>query len=379
MNVEKNKYACNNVIELYLRYQFPGFIALGIYTFLQVFLEAQGIMSALTYSMIISLPFNFLFNYMLVHGEPFSMGVSGVSIALSLTSTLILGTMVIYIIFIRGSKGWPALEFRRSNSIIFQDWAPLIRLYLPSCFVQCCNACVQEVTILVTSYLGKTELASQAILLRTHLSIFAFGYAIQIVTANRIGNAIGSGSIMNTHRVIFSGGLVAMIIAVLILTSLMVSKGAYPYLFTEDHLVAEAITDVIPVFSVTQVINMFSALGTGTLAGLGYQKVTAASMFVTYFILVGPLGYWAIASKWIQCSLGVLWTGTAVGHGLVAAAQLGYIGMLDWSVELGKVRERVRIDNSQERQEHNNTTEEDPSSFNQSTYYGSATHTTTTS
>ena len=309
------------------------------------------------------------------------MGVSGVSIALTLTSSLILGTMVMYIIFIRGSKGWPTFKFPQRHSILFQDWAPLIRLYLPSCFVQCCNACVQEVTILVTSYLGKTELAAQAILLRTHLTIFAFGYAIQIVTANRIGNAIGSGSIMNTRRVIFSGGLVAMSIALLILSSLIISKAAYPYLFTEDHLVAEAITDVIPVFSVTQVINMFSALGTGTLAGLGYQKVTAACMFVTYFILVGPLGYWALASEWIQCSLGMLWTGTAVGHGLVAAAQLCYISILDWSMELQKVRERVRIDNSQGHQEHNNnnTTEEDPSSFNQSTYYGTATRTTTTS
>ncbi|KAG2222640.1 hypothetical protein INT45_008304 [Circinella minor] len=372
--------------ELYLRYQFPGFIALGIYTFLQVFLEAQGIMSALTFAIIISLPFNVLFNYILVWSELFSMGVSGISIALTLTSILIFGIMVIYIRFIQGSKGWPKLnKFRQNNSmVIFQDWAPLIRLYLPSCFVQCCNACVQEITILVTSYLGKTELAAQAILLRTHLTIFAFGYAIQIVTANRIGNAIGSGSAMNTRRVVFSGALVATIIALCILCFLILSRDAYPYLFTEDHLVAQAIKDVIPVFSVTQVINMFSALGTGTLSGLGYQKITAASMFVTYFILVGPLGYWAIANEWIQCSLGMLWTGTAVGHVLVAMAQLSYIGMLDWSIELRKVHKRIRIDTSQQNQEHNNdnTIENDSSSFHQTTtYYGTttATHATITS
>ncbi|KAI7852999.1 mate-domain-containing protein [Circinella umbellata] len=371
--------------ELYLRYQFPGFIALGIYTFLQVFLEAQGVMSALTFAIIISLPFNVLFNYILVWSELFSMGVSGISTALTLTSILILGTMVIYIIYIQGSEGWPKRnKFRHNNSIvIFQDWAPLIRLYLPSCFVQCCNACVQEITILVTSYLGKTELAAQAILLRTHLTIFAFGYAIQIVTANRIGNAIGSGSVMNTRRVVFSGALVATVIALFILCSLIISRDAYPYLFTKDQLVAQAITDVIPVFSVTQVINMFSALGTGTLAGLGYQKITAATMFVTYFILVGPLGYWAIASDWIQCSLGMLWAGTAVGHVLVTMAQLSYIGMLDWSMEIQKVHKRIRIDTSQQNQEHNNdnTIENEPSSLNQTTYYGSTalTHATTTS
>ncbi|KAI9258120.1 mate-domain-containing protein [Phascolomyces articulosus] len=331
--------------QFYLQYQFPGFIAFGVYTFLQVFLEAQGIMSALTYAMIISLPFNALFNYMLVYGEPFTLGIRGVSFALTLTSILILSVMILYIIYVRGSKGWPSLSLVETRRKLFQDWSPLLQLYLPCCFVQCCNTCVQEITILVTSYLGKTELAAQAILLRTHLTFFAFGYAIQIVTANRIGNAIGSGSVMNTQRVVWAGGSIAFAIALLILVTLVIFRTSYPYLFAEDHLVAQAVSNVIPIFSVTQMINMFSALGTGTLDGLGYQKITAASMFVTYFILVGPLGYLSLQLGWIQhCSLDMLWTGMAVGHALVSAAQLGYIFLLDWNMESHKVLQRIRVE-----------------------------------
>ncbi|KAI9495129.1 mate-domain-containing protein [Zychaea mexicana] len=336
--------------QLYLYYQFPGFIALGVYTFLQVFLEAQGVMSALTYAMIISLPFNVLFNYMLVYGGPFTFGISGVSAALTLTSMLILGSLVIYSAYNRGYEGWPS-TCCLSRQAVFKDWDPLMRLYLPSCFVQCCNACVQEITILVTSYLGKTELAAQAILLRTHLTMFAFGYAIQIVTANRVGNAIGSGTLVNTRRVIAAGGTVAMTIALSIPFALVTLRGSYPYLFTGDRLVAQAVADVIPIFAITQVTNMFSALGTGTLAGLGYQRITATSMFVTYFVFVGPLGYLAITSGWIECSLAMLWTGTAVGHIMVTVAQLGYIGMLDWSAESRKVHKRIQLNNDNDNDE----------------------------
>ncbi|KAI9494267.1 mate-domain-containing protein [Zychaea mexicana] len=311
--------------QTYLMYQIPGFLAHAGYVLLMAYLQAQGVMRATVYALTLALPFHILFNYVLVYYA--GLGIVGVSIALSLNYIMTWGFLALYSAKIDGYQGWGGWSRE-----CFQEWGAVMHLFLPASIGAIWTAVSEGVITFSVSYLGKDNLAAQSILLRSSLTMFAPGRSLRNSLGNRIGNELGGGSPNDAKRAYFVGALLALVVGVASTILLMACRKSYPYLLTSDDEVAAAVSEVIPVFAVSQIIDMFKSLGGGVLQGLGRQKVLALIGFFSDFVIAIPLCY--LFTFHLNGGLVGLWAGLSCGYMVAALIQIGYIFLkIDWIVE----------------------------------------------
>ncbi|KAG2219286.1 hypothetical protein INT45_011301 [Circinella minor] len=319
---------------IYLMVQFPGFVAHGCYVLLMAYLQAQGIMRATAYILAIAVPFNALSTYILVNC--LGMGIAGISLSLSINYIFTFGLLVLYTAKIEGYEGWGGWSKQES----FKDLGTILDLFWPSSFSAIWTIGAQAVITFSVSYLGKNELAAQAILLRTSLTLFALGRGFQNALANRVGNYLGHGSPRDARRAFSVASMLAFVFGIVSSIGLMACRHSYSYLFTSDEEVAQAVSTVIPIFALSQTVNMFRALSTGVLQGLGRQKVTAITSFISYFIISIPLCY--VFAFTLRGGLFGLWAGQSVGYLVYTLIQTLYILLkVNWSVESQRAQKRI--------------------------------------
>ena len=198
----------------------------------------------------------------------------------------------------------------------------------------------EAIITFIVSYFGKTELAAQAILLRRILTLFAPGCGLKNSLDNRIGNQLGIESPNDAKRAYFVGGAMALVLGVFYTLVLMVCQNSYAYMFTSDESVADTVSTVIPIFAVTQTVDMFKSLTTGVLQGLGRQKVLVTVSFLSDFLFALPLCY--IFTFRLDGGLIGLRSGIACGYCVAAIVQILYIFVkIDWVLESKKARKRI--------------------------------------
>ncbi|KAG2219986.1 hypothetical protein INT45_001885 [Circinella minor] len=321
--------------EIYLLYQFPGYIAHGCYVLLMGYLQAQGIMQATVFVLTLSLPLYIVFNYILVYY--IDLEIIGISLALTLNYFTILGLLALYAAKIEGYHGWGGWSRQ-----CLQEWSPILHYYFPASVGSLWGMISEAIITFSVSYLGKTELAAQAILLRSSLTMFAPGRALKNILATRIGNQLGIGSPNDARRAYFVGGSVGLVLGIFFTIVLMVCQNSYAYMFTSDDSVAVAVSSVIPVFAVTQTADMFRSVTTGVLQGVGRQKELAIISFLSDFVFALPLCY--IFTFWLNGGLIGLWSGIACGYFVTAIVQILYIFVkIDWIIESERARKCIAV------------------------------------
>ncbi|KAI7848315.1 mate-domain-containing protein [Circinella umbellata] len=321
--------------ETYLLYQFPGYIAHGCYVLLMGYLQTQGVMQATVFVLTLSLPLHLAFNYILVYY--INLGIVGISLGLTLYYFATLGLLALYAAKIEGYHGWGGWSRQ-----CLQEWSPILRYYLPASVGSLWGMISEAVITFSVSYLGNTELAAQAILLRSSLTLFAPGRALKNVLATRIGNQLGIGSPNDARRAYFVGGCIGLVLGIFYTLVLMVCQNSYAYMFTSDDNVAAAVSSVIPVFAVTQTVDMFRSLTFGVLQGVGRQKELAIISFLSDFVFALPLCY--IFTFRLNGGLIGLWSGIACGYFVTAIVQILYIFVkIDWIIESERARKCIAV------------------------------------
>lgn len=117
---------------IFLRYLLIGAPANIAFEGVKKFCQAQGIMNASTWVLLIVAPINALNNYLLVWYEPVSLGFIGAPIATSFTYWLQLILLLLYIRYVRGYEAWGGWSLEA-----FKDWWPFIQLAIPGIFMVC--------------------------------------------------------------------------------------------------------------------------------------------------------------------------------------------------------------------------------------------------
>lgn len=94
------------------------------------YLQAQGIMKAATYVLMIASPINFCLNYLLVH--QLGVGFIGAPLATSFSFWLMLILLLAYVKWVNGSEAWGGW-----SAEAFKEWWPFLRLAIPGIAMVC--------------------------------------------------------------------------------------------------------------------------------------------------------------------------------------------------------------------------------------------------
>ncbi|CAG8618095.1 5233_t:CDS:2, partial [Scutellospora calospora] len=173
---------------LFLRYLLIGAPAFVMFENLKRYLQAQGIMKAGTYVLIICCPIDICLNFMLVWYKPLSLGLIGAPIATSTIYWLMFLFLVIYTKFIDGYKAWGGW-----SCAAFYGWKQYFVYAGPGVLMVCAEWWAFEFGSLISGYISENSLASQGILVTSINILYQLPFGVSISASNRIGNLLGAG------------------------------------------------------------------------------------------------------------------------------------------------------------------------------------------
>ncbi|CAH1758847.1 10310_t:CDS:2 [Entrophospora sp. SA101] len=293
---------------LFTRYLLIGAPALLSFEALKKYLQAQGIMKASTYVLIICSPINIILNYALVWYPPVSLG---------------------FIVW----GGWTYMAFH--------DWLPFLKLALPGVIMVCAEWWAFELAALAAGYLGSIALAAQSIVLTTACLFYQIPFGIAVSSSNRVGNLLGAG-LGSRARLASNVSLVlAVLVSMFNSIILLLLKDSWGYLFTEDKEVIDLVSSILPLCACFQISDAISAVGGGILRGQGRQKIGAYLNLPVYYLIAFPVGtllafkyHWGLKGLWFGLAIASL----SVGVGIIIA-----ILCTDWQYEVEKVKLRIPL------------------------------------
>lgn len=307
----------------YLKCFLPGFIGYCFFEAVRRFLQAQGVMSASTYVMLIVAPFNFGLHYVLVFCDPFKLGFVGAPIALSISYWLATLLLLAYAYFVKGHEGWAGWSY----SCLRDPW-PLWRLAIPCIFAFFLEFCIVELSVLAAAWLSSYQLASQSILLRTYIVSRAVAVGLSSTAATRVGNVLGKGQTTEAEQTLYRGSLLALCIGVLQGIVFLCTRHDFGRLFTKDPAIIHEVAQVLPIFAFFQMVDAVGGVCSGVLRGMGRQRVTAIAVAFAYYVVGCPLSFVLTFSA--ELEIVGLWSGLAAAFCMAATLQFIYLLRLDW-------------------------------------------------
>ncbi|KAI9477976.1 MAG: mate-domain-containing protein [Benjaminiella poitrasii] len=316
---------------LFLRYLLPGAPAYMAFEATKRYLQAQGIMHASTYAMLITAPINFILNTTFVS----KWGFVGAPLATSISYWLMLALLLLYTKYVQGHEGWGGW-----SRACLMDWMPFLKLAFNGIIIICAEWTAFEISSLAASYLGSIDLAAQSILLTISSATYAVPMGIAVAATNRVGNQLGAQRAFGSSQSSRTALLVAICFGVVNSAFYLGSRQWLGLLFSSDQDVVDRVASVLPLVALFQVADGVASVGGGVIRGLGRTSVAARINLVAYYAVALPVGFWMTFR--LGWRLMGLWTGLSMALFLVAVAEVVFLCCVDWKLEVRRAQERCK-------------------------------------
>lgn len=304
------------------------------------YLQAQGIMHAGTYVLLICSPLNVGLTYLLVH--TLGLGFIGAPIATSIIYWLMFSLLVGYIMFVDGKAGWGGWDLKRAC----QHWSAFLRLVGTGILMVGTEWIAFEIVALAAGRLGTTSLAAQSVIMTTDQVLNTIPFGISIATSNRVGNLLGqawpNGARISAH----TSAMLAASAGLLVMSVMLVLRESFGYLFSDDEEVVDLVAHVLPWVAAFQIADGLAGSCGGSLRGMGNQHLGAIVNLVAYYVIALPLGIYLAFNH--GYGLSGLWVGQCLALFLVGFIEWAIIGRTDWNLEVHKCFERVRAEGKED-------------------------------
>ncbi|CDH50029.1 mate efflux family protein [Lichtheimia corymbifera JMRC:FSU:9682] len=330
---------------LFLRCLLIGVPAFVAFEAVKKFLQAQGIMKASTYVLMIASPINFGLNYMLVHWKPISIGFIGAPLATAFSYWLMLALLIGYIWKFRGAEAWGGWSMDA-----FKDWWPFIKLAVPGVLMVCSEWWAFELAALAASYLGTVDLAAQSILLTSASATYTIPYGISVAASTRVGNSIGEASAKKAKYASMMALVFAVGFGALNSSFFMATRSFFGYSFTSDEEVVTRVAHILPLAALFQIADGLCGVCGGVIRGLGRQNVAAWINLIAYYVIALPLGY--VLTFKADGGLTGIWISLSVALFVGALGECGFLFIIDWQAEVERTRRRVKTEENHIVHEH---------------------------
>lgn len=317
--------------ESYLWRLLPGTPCFVFFVLLQKYQQAMNVMvpslSVLTICSLINMALT-----------TWAVGTGDVaSLASSLSIVRAMLFLLMTLVLLPTSPEW-LQSFRGSGEPLLELWEmaklkKFLQLAFSGAFMTGLEASAFEFTVLAAASLGKTAVNAHNILMQL-ISLFylTVPLGISIAATIRVGNVLGGGdgsrARLSAWLCIGLGSSFMSFSAV----GLWVFRNVLGRTFTSDTAVVKLVAAVAPVAACFQAIDGFQGVCGGVLRAMGQQAFLAKAIFVAFFVLGIPLGFWMCFQ--LQWGIFGLWMGLAVGLGGMALSFGWRIFLqLDWDQE----------------------------------------------
>ncbi|PWA60618.1 Multi antimicrobial extrusion protein [Artemisia annua] len=304
--------------------------SLTIQMYLQAQLKNMIIAWLSAFQFAIHIPLSMLFVYKL------NMGIEGAMIALSMSSWFLVIGEFIYIF-----GGWCPNSWKGFTIAAFKDLLPVVKLSLSSGVMVCLELWYNAVLVLLAGYMEDAEIAISAFSICLNVNAWEFMISLGFLGAAcvRVANELGRG---NAKAVKFSIKVVlgtSLVIGVFFFVLCLVFGRKLAYLFTDDDRVADTVSDLSWLLSISVLLNSIYPVLSGVAVGAGMQAAVAVVNLVCFYGIGIPIG--ALLGYLTSLEVKGIWIGM-IGGVLTQTITLIYMTWrTDWDVQVTKASERL--------------------------------------
>lgn len=335
--------------------------AFALFETLKKMLQAQGIFRAPTYCLFIGAPLNMFFSYFLVYHT--KLQFIGAPIAAILTYWLLVILLILYIIFIDGSKVWPKLKWTSNEDnndelgaiLDYRAYGPMLKLAIPGILLICSENWAYEIIALAANWINDdptNDLSSvvssninqgaQSVLVTSVSILYTIPFGLGIAGANRVGNLLGAQQPKHAFLAAKAILCTACVIALCNGTLLFLSRNHWGYLFTNDQQVIEKVSQILPIVAIFVIADNIAGVADGILNGMGLQKIGSWFNLVAYYLTSLPIGFYlCFVQHW---GLMGIWSALMASLMTVACCTVAVVWWTDWNKEAQKALNRAKLE-----------------------------------
>lgn len=315
----------------FLTYLIPGGLGYVAFETMKKFLQAQGLMRAGTYVLLITSPISALLNYLFVY--TLGGGLFAAPLATGIGYWLSFLGLVLYARFVAGGECWGGWSMKSLNNMsTFARLAALGFIHVST------EWWAFEIVALAAGRLGKVDLASQSVIMTADQIMNTIPFGIGVAASARVGNMLGSRNARGAARAANTAAWLSIVAGGLVLLILLASRNDFAKIFNHDKDVVALTSKVLPYVALFQIADGLNGSCGGSLRGMGKQHVGAAVNIVSYYCIALPLGIWLAFHGW---RLPGLWLGQCIALYLVGFLEWGIVAFSNWDREVDSAFARM--------------------------------------
>lgn len=263
---------------------------------------------------------NVLLNYLLIFGKygfP-ELGLNGAGWATLIARVVMAASMMLYVYY-----GQRFISFREGFSIGHYSKSlisKMLHIGIPAGSQFIFEAAAFGFSAIMMGWIGTTALAAHQIAINLATISYMTTSGLAAAAAIRVGNYLGQHDKNNLRSSAFT--MIWMAVFVMSLWALLFVFGRFflPSLYIDDPSVIE-VTSMLLIFAAFfQLSDGSQVVTAGALRGLQDVKIPSLLIFVSYWVIALPLGYWLA----FPLGLGAkgIWIGLTIGLTLSATAMI---------------------------------------------------------
>ncbi|KAJ1663954.1 ethionine resistance protein [Coemansia sp. RSA 1813] len=304
---------------------------------LKRFVQAQGIMQASTWVMVVVAPLHLLNSYILVWSPVLGMGFVGAPWAIVISNWMQFAGLVAFIAFGKARQAWGGFALRECFDGILEFY----KLALPSAAMLGCSWVAFELVTFESSAFGPVALAAQACMFTAMSITYQAPSAIGAAASARIGNSLGQGKQRRARYAAYTAISFGYIVGMTCSVVLFLNRRKWGYIFSDNVEVVTLCAALMPYFAAVSTYDGMNGLVAGILRALGKQGLGALLAFPSFWVLAIPLGSF-LAFGAPHMEIAGLWLGLVLGVVAYSLSQQCYILFyVDWRHEVKVCLDRL--------------------------------------
>lgn len=263
---------------------------------------------------------NIVLNYVLIFGHlgfP-ELGLNGAGWATLLSRCLMALSMMGYVYYGKKFRAYKAgfSIGNYSGSLI----SKMLHIGLPAGSQFIFEAGAFGFSALMMGWIGTTALAAHQIAINLATISYMTTSGLGAAAAIRVGNFLGQKDLKNMRSSAFT--MIGMSVVLMMAWAMLFIFGRHflPSLYIEDPSVIELTATLLIVAAFFQLSDGIQVVTAGALRGLQDVKIPSLLIFIAYWVIALPLGYWLAFP--LNMGANGIWIGLSIGLTLTATAMV---------------------------------------------------------
>ncbi|MGE5359837.1 MAG: MATE family efflux transporter, partial [Bacteroidales bacterium] len=300
----------------YLRILMWSLIPLLLYAAFRRYLQAMGLVAAVTFALISANVVNAVANWALVFGHlgmP-TLGTPGSAIATLLSRIYMAGVLLIAVLWhnSRARLGLFHVSWRFDGGVIRR----LARLGLPAAGQMTLELGVFSAATALAGRVNEVALAAHQVALNLAGLTFMVPLGVGSAGAVRVGHAVGRRDPAGARHAGWTAIMLGVGFMACASLAFLLVPAALVRLFTSDRAVVGVGVSLLAVAAVFQMFDGLQGVCTGVLRGLGDTHTPMLANLIGHWGLGLPVGYslcflagWGVVGLWVGLSMGLIAVG----------------------------------------------------------------------